>query len=208
MKTNSQLMNQARASLSGRWGLAIGGYLIYNIIIGITQNIPVVGAIGALILGGPMFLGSIYFSLKLARGQDTNVEIIFDGFKLFGKALGTYLLMVLYIVGWTLLLIIPGIIKGISYSQTFYILAEDDSIGSEEAILKSMKMMEGYKMKYFVLGLNFIPWALLCILTLGIGFLWLVPYASVSYANFYLDLKGDEEEQEENDDHILDALQP
>lgn len=204
MKTNSQLMNQARASLSGRWGIAIGGYLIYNILIGIIQNIPFVGVIGGLVLGGPMLLGCVYFSLNLARAQDTNVEIIFSGFKLFEKALGTYLLMILYIVGWTLLLIIPGIIKAISYSQTFYILAEDDSIGSEEAILKSMEMMDGYKMKYFLLGFNFIPWALLCLLTLGIGFLWLIPYIQVSYANFYLDIKG---EDEENDDHILNELQ-
>jgi uncharacterized membrane protein len=205
MKPNSQLMNQARESLSGRWGIAIGGYLIYNIIIGITQNIPIIGFAGVLIIGGPMLLGSIYFSLNIARGKETNIEVLFDGFKLFGKALGTYLLMMLYIIAWTLLLIIPGIIKGISYSQTFYLLAEDDSLGSEDAILKSMEMMEGNKMKYFLLGLNFIPWALLCILTLGIGFLWLVPYAQVSYANFYLNLKG--EDVKVNNDLLNDEIQ-
>ena len=198
MKTNSQLMDQAKASLSGRWGIAIGGFLIYNVIIAIIQNIPIVGAIATLILSGPFMLGAIYFSLKIARNQEPDIELLFNGFKDFGKALGTYLLMILYIVAWTLLLIIPGIIKAISYSQTFYILSEDTSIGSEEAILKSMKMMEGHKMKYFLLGLNFIPWILLCILTLGIGFLWLIPYAHVSYSNFYLDLKGEDESEDEN----------
>ena len=196
MKSNQQLMNEARASLSGRWGLAIGGFLIYNILIAIMQTIPMFGTITMLIVGGPMLLGSIYFSLKLAKNQEVGIEILFDGFQLFVKALGTYLLMGLYILGWTLLLIIPGIIKTISYSQSFYLLAENNELGSEEAILKSMRMMDGNKMRYFILTLHFIPWALLCILTLGIGFLWLIPYVQVSLANFYLDLVNEEKEGE------------
>jgi len=204
MKSNKELTDKAREALSGRWGIAIGGFLIYNIILGISQNIPFTGGILGLIIGGPMTIGAAYFSLNLARKQEANIEALFDGFKLFGKALGTYLLMMLYIFGWTLLLIIPGIIKGISYSQTFYLLAEDNTIGSEQAILKSMDMMDGNKMKYFMLILSFIPWALLCILTLGIGFLWLVPYTQVSMANFYLDLKGEEESES---DMLINELQ-
>jgi len=70
-----------------------------------------------------------------------------------------------------LLLIVPGIIAAISYSMTFFILVEDNSIGVNEARKKSVKMMDGYKWKYFRLGLRFFLLALLCILTLGIGFL-------------------------------------
>jgi uncharacterized membrane protein len=97
--------------------------------------------------------------------------------------------MVLFIVLWLLLLIIPGIIAAISYSMTFYILADDKSIKPMEAIDKSKKMMDGYKWKYFFLCLRFFGWALLCILTLGIGFLWLIPYINVSIAKFYDDVK-------------------
>ena len=97
--------------------------------------------------------------------------------------------MVVFVFLWALLLIIPGIIAAIAYSQTFYILAEDDTIGSMDALRKSKEMMIGYKWKYFCLGLRFIGWALLCVLTLGIGFLWLSPYIQVSYAKFYEDLK-------------------
>ncbi len=97
--------------------------------------------------------------------------------------------MLVYIFLWTLLLVIPGIIKAIAYSQTFYILAEDPTISSEAAINKSMAMMDGHKMDYFVLMLSFIGWALLSILTLGIGFLFLMPYIQVTSANFYLNLK-------------------
>ena len=58
-----------------------------------------------------------------------------------------------------------------------------------EAIDKSKAMMKGYKLKFFYLQLRFLGWALLCILTLGIGFLWLIPYAYVSMAHFYDDIK-------------------
>ena len=97
--------------------------------------------------------------------------------------------MILFIFLWMLLLIIPGIIASIAYSQTFYILAEDDTIGSMDALRKSKEMMNGYKWKYFCLVLRFVGWFLLCILTFGIGFLWLSPYIQVSYAKFYEDLK-------------------
>jgi uncharacterized membrane protein len=189
MKENSELRAMSIEALKDRWGLAIGGFLIYNIILILLQNIPIAGSLASLIIGGPFLLGVTFFSLNLARKQDTRVEVLFEGFKDFGRALGTYLLMILYIILWTLLLVIPGIIKAISYSQTFYILAEDKSIGAEEAIKKSLTMMDGYKMKYFVLGLSFIGWILLSILTLGIGFLWLIPYMQVTFANFHIELK-------------------
>jgi uncharacterized membrane protein len=189
MKENSELRAMSIEALKDRWGLAIGGFLIYNIMLIVLQNIPSVGSLACLIIGGPFLLGVTFFSLNLARKQDTRVEVLFEGFKDFGRALGTYLLMILYIILWTLLLVIPGIIKAISYSQTFYILAEDKSIGTEEAIKKSLTMMDGYKMKYFVLGLSFIGWILLSILTLGIGFLWLIPYMQVTFANFHIELK-------------------
>jgi uncharacterized membrane protein len=83
---------------------------------------------------------------------------------------------------------VPGIIAAISYSMTFYIMSEDNSISGTAAIDKSKKMMDGYKMKYFYLCLRFLGLALLCILTLGIGFLWLMPYIYVTCAKFYDDI--------------------
>ena len=129
------------------------------------------------------------FSLSLSRNENARLEQIFEGFRNYGTVLGACLLMVVFIILWALLLIIPGIIAAIAYSQTFYILAEDDTIGSMDALRKSKEMMDGYKWKYFCLGLRFIGWVLLCVLTLGIGFLWLSPYIQVSYAKFYEDLK-------------------
>ena len=189
VKENTELMAEARESLSGNWGLAIATFLVYGIIISIFQVIPTVGSVLALFIAGPMLVGVSMFSLSLSRGESARLEQIFEGFKNYGTVLGAYLLMVLFIFLWMLLLIIPGIIAAIAYSQTFYILAEDDAISSMDALKKSKEMMDGYKWKYFCLGLRFIGWALLCILTLGIGFLWLSPYIQISYAKFYEDIK-------------------
>jgi uncharacterized membrane protein len=191
MKTeNVVLMQMARESLKGKWGLAIGTLVVYILISLGIQLIPYVGPIASLIISGPFALGLSYFSLSISRNQDAKLEQIFQGFNNFGTALGTYLLMLLFTVLWAILLIIPGIIAAISYSMTFYILADDHSIGAMDAIDKSKKMMDGYKWKFFYLGLRFFGWALLCILTLGIGFLWLIPYLQVSMAKFYEDVKA------------------
>jgi uncharacterized membrane protein len=190
MKTeNVVLMQMARESLKGKWGLAIGTFVVYMLVAAILQIIPIIGPIASLIISGPLALGLAIFSLSISRNQNAKLEQIFQGFSNFGTALGAYLLMILFIILWTLLLIIPGIIAAISYSMTFYILADDNSIGAMDAIDKSKKMMDGYKWKYFCLGLRFLGWALLCILTLGIGFLWLMPYMQVSMAKFYDDVK-------------------
>jgi uncharacterized membrane protein len=74
--------------------------------------------------------------------------------------------------------------------MTYYIIAEDNSVGAMEAIDRSKKMMDGYKWKYFRLLLRFFGLSLLCILTLGIGFLWLIPYFHVTNAKFYDDIKS------------------
>ena len=193
MKTeNLVLMQMARKSLKDKWGLAIGTFVVYMLIIGAIQTttefFPLVGLL-LLTICGPMALGIAIFSINISRNQDARLEQIFQGFNNFNTSLGAYLLMLLFTFLWTLLLIIPGIIAVLSYSMTFYILADDNSIGAMEAIDKSKKMMDGYKWKYFCLGLRFIGWSLLCILTLGIGFLWLLPYMQVSMVKFYDDIK-------------------
>jgi len=191
MKTeNSILMSDAKASLSGKWGLAIGVSVLYVILSSGIQSIKGIGLIFSLIIGGPLMYGIQLFMLTLSRNEDANLEMLFEGFKLFEKTLKLYLWMVLKVLLWTLLLIVPGIIKAIAYSQAFYLFVEDNSLTAKEALQKSEQMMEGYKMKYFLLGLRFFLLALLCILTLGIGFLWLIPYAQVTLAKFYDDLKA------------------
>lgn len=191
MKTeNASLMLLARESLRGKWGQAIGTYLVYSLIMGSFGAWPKEGGLIGLLIAGPMMLGAAIYSLAISRSEEARLEMIFDGFRDFGNALGAYLLMLLYIILWLLLLIVPGIIAALSYSMTFYIFADDKSLKPGDLLRASKKMMDGYKEKLFYLWLRFLLLALLCILTLGIGFLWLIPYVHVTMAKFYEDIKS------------------
>lgn len=193
MKTeNAVLMRQARESLKGKWGIAVGTFLLYQVLMIAIQSIPKGGGLLYLIIAGPMALGIVIFSLALSRNQNPKIEQIFEGFKRFGQALIVSILMMVFIFLWALLLIIPGIIAALSYSMTYFIMVDDISISASDAIKKSKKMMYGNKWKLFCLHFRFFGWALLCILSLGIGFLWLTPYIQVSIAKFYEDIKGGE----------------
>jgi uncharacterized membrane protein len=185
---NRVLMAQARESLKGRWLLAVGAWFVMTLINVAAQNIPSIGGLLGLVIAGPLALGWAIFVLALSRNHEPRFEQIFEGFRRFGVALGAYLLALLFILLWTLLLIIPGIVAALSYSLTFYILVDDPSIGAVDAIRKSREMMRGNRWKLFYLGLRFLGWLLLCVLTLGIGLLWLAPYMSVSMAKFYDDI--------------------
>lgn len=180
--SNKVLMDNARKSLSGKWDVAVVTFFVFMLI----------GALGnevSLIIGGAMQLGITIFSLNLARGKKVEFAQLFDGFRNFVNSLVAYLWSMLFIILWALLLIIPGIIAAIAYSQTFFIMADDKKIGGREAVAKSKQMMLGQKGKYFTLCLRFTGWFVLSLLTLGIGFLWLMPYISVTLANFYDDIK-------------------
>jgi uncharacterized membrane protein len=185
MKENAELRAMARTQLKGTWLAAVGMFLVYSIILGISSLVVV----GPLILGGPLFLGYTGYFLKKARGEAVKLENLFDGFKQFGSSFLLYLLQIIFIVLWSCLLIIPGIVKCFSYSMAFYIMKDNPDIGASEAITQSRKMMVGYKGKLFGLYLSFIGWGILCCLSFGIGFLWLTPYISASTTNFYEDLK-------------------
>lgn len=185
---NVVLMKMAKESLKGKWGLAIGTFLVYTLIMSAFGTMQKVG-LASLLVAGPMALGAAMFSLSLSRGKEAKLEQLFDGFRFFTNALITYLLMLLYVFLWMLLLIVPGIIAALSYSMVFYILADHPELKPQEILEKSKKMTYGYKWKLFYLCLRFFLLALLCVLTLGIGFLWLIPYVHVTMAKFYDDIK-------------------
>jgi Predicted integral membrane protein len=193
---NITLMRAARESLKGKWGLAIVTFLIFTLLTTATGSVRPHGSILTLsttltlIIGGPLALGAAIFSLSISRGKEARLEQIFQGFNSFSTAFVAYILIILYVLLWALLLIVPGIIAALGYYMTFYILADDPLIKPQDALKKSKSMMDGYKLKLFYLGLRFFLLALLCILTLGIGFLWLIPYVHVTMAKFYDDIKG------------------
>ena len=181
----SELKVRALNSLTGNWGPVIGVYLVYFLVIGALQFTY----IGNFIAGGALALGMAIFNLSVSRGNEFSLNQIFDGFKNFVNSMVTYLLSLLYILLWTLLFIIPGIIAAFSYSMIFYILADEPELTPSETLKKSKEMMDGYKMDFFLLNLSFIGWAILCLFTFGIGFLWLFPYMQITNDKFYEEVR-------------------
>jgi len=153
-------------------------------------------SIAAAIVTGPFALGFAGYFLKRIRGEEIATKNIFDGFNRFPRSFLVQLLTRIFTFLWSLLLIIPGIIKALGYSMAFYIMYDNPEIKPLEAIKRSQIMMKGYKGKLFLLELSFIGWILLCsFFTLGIGFFWLNPYMYLSMANFYENLKRNQEKQ-------------
>jgi len=181
---NSILRQRALDAIRGNWTIAIVGFLIYGVLTGAGGGAGII-----LIIGGPLMLGMTYFSLAFVRNQKIELDLLFKGFNNFGNSLLAYLFVAFFTILWSLLFIIPGIIKGISYSMTFFIMADNPDIKPMDAIDRSMEMMNGYKMKYFLLSLLFGLLVFLSALLAFIPLLWLVPYMYVTYAEFYEDIK-------------------
>ncbi len=138
----------------------------------------------------PMSVGLLRYFILSARGRSADVNELGYVFKngLMNVA-GTKVKKGIFIYLWTLLLVVPGIIKSYSYLMIDYMLAENPNMPSSRAFEISKAAMDGYKGKAFLLELSFIGWVLLCLLTAGIGFLFLDPYIQAAQTQLYFDIK-------------------
>lgn len=199
---SSQLKKAAKESLSGRWGFAILMFVLFSIIQSIptiigpdpNEDLNAMSAVSIIlsILLIPIAAGWTWVAMSFARNEEVKVADLFEPYKIFGKVIGVSIVQAVFLFLWTLLLIIPGIIKSFSYLLTFYILRDEPSIGILEAITRSRQLMDGHKMEAFLLFLSFIGWALLVIVTLGLAVLWVGPYFSVTLAKFYDRVRGEQ----------------
>ncbi|AIE81759.1 DUF975 domain-containing protein [Bacillus anthracis] len=200
----SDLKGEALDSLEGKWGLAVGATLLisvlimaFNFIIDFsftqafswedTKNSTIVDIITTFMVG-PLTLGGYYLALHIIREKDARIGHIFRWFTEGSKFIKSFLLYIvvnIYIFLWCLLFIIPGIIKSFSYAMTYFIINDHPEYSINQAITESRRMMDGHKMEYFILCLSFIGWFILSCITLGIGFLWLIPYFYTTSAAFY-----------------------
>ncbi|MBE5952066.1 MAG: DUF975 family protein [Lachnospiraceae bacterium] len=157
----------------------LGGMAIIGIIISLVH----------LIIGSPVTLGYCKFNLNLidCNGK-AKFSDLFSQFNRLGPAVALQLLRAIYTALWSLLFVIPGIIKGYSYSMAAYILYEHPELTPNEAITKSRELMDGNKWRLFCLRFSFIGWAFLCVFTCGIGVLWLAPYEEAAIAAFYREI--------------------
>lgn len=146
----------------------------------------------AFLIGGVLQLGYADFLLKQHDGKETSFRDLFSKFDYFGTGFAQHFLRSLYEILWSLLFIIPGIVKGYSYAMTPFILAEHPELTASRAIELSQQMMDGHKAELFFLDLSFIGWSLLAAMTLNLGNLVLNPYRNAAHAAFYRQLQTEE----------------
>lgn len=159
---------------------AMGGAIIFAVA-AVLLSVFVVNVIS---------VGGAYFHLHCRKANDEGVSCIdtFRGFRgdHYGNIIKVMFLKKLFVFLWSLLLIIPGIIKSFQYAMVEYILSENPNMDYKEAFRRSRDMMQGNKWKYFVLMLSFILWDILNVFTFGLlGIFWIHPYKQHTYAAFY-----------------------
>ena len=155
----------------------------------LTLAVGTAGAINlvAFILGGVVQIGYAQYLLKQQDREVNSVKDLFSQFDRFGQGFLQAFLRGLFTALWSLLFVIPGIVKSFGYAMTPFLMAEDPNLTAKEAIKLSQEKMMGHKGELFCLGLSFIGWDLLAVLTGGIGHIFLNPYVNAAYAAFYRD---------------------
>ena len=184
-----ELKTAAKEQIRGKIGILFLITLIIGLITSVLNVIPTIGSIASALITPVLSLSLISIYLNLIKGVTPAVNDIFSNIGEFWSAFKVYFLVGLFTSLWSLLFVIPGIIKGISYSMAPYILAENPGKPALECINESKAMTEGHKMELFVLSLSFIGWALLCGVTFGIAYIWVGPYMQATMANAYNSLK-------------------
>lgn len=142
------------------------------------------------VLGGVVCLGYTRFNLNLIDGAPLRFDDLFSQLHRIGAGFCLRLLTGIFILLWSLLLVVPGIIAAFNYAMAPYLLLENPEMTVMEAISESKRMMYGHRWRLFCLRISFIGWDILDGLTLGIGGLWLGPYVNAAYSAFYRDLTG------------------
>ncbi len=205
MKNNVQIRQESREILRGKWLAGVLITLVYFLIVGLlsafqapSENPSTAGSllyfVALVVIAFPLQVGYSMVWLRLVRtGEHPEIETLFAAFnrRYHRSAMGTLLLMGIYNFLWTLLLIIPGIIKSLEYAMTPFIIADEPELGCNEAIEKSMAMMRGHRWQLFKMILGMIGWLILGLLTFGIAWLWIESFYMTALAKFYTERKAE-----------------
>lgn len=151
----------------------------------ITNDYAIYFSILSLLISTHLSYGLYSASLKSVRHQSVEFSEILCGFKKYGKILLAGILMSVYVLLWSLLLVIPGIIAAYKYSMTLPILMDNPDMSANEAITASKNLMDGHKWQLFCLHFSFIGWFILGALTAGILYIWILPHLTCSEMAFY-----------------------
>ncbi len=186
--TSAEFRAKAREQLGNNifgntWLYALVVCLIFSALMGFASATFII----PILIMGPLTFGLAKVFLNLARGDETiKIEDTFSGFTSdIGGNIVLGLLISVFTFLWSLLFIIPGIVKAYSYSMSFYIKHDNPTYTWKQCIDESRRMMNGNKMRLFLLDLSFIGWLFVGALCFGIGTLWVTPYMEAARANFY-----------------------
>ncbi len=192
MKTASEYRTMARENLDGsifstNWLYALLVCLITGILVSLCSS---AFAVGAFLVAGWLSVGAATIFLKRARKQTDTIDVadLFMAKRDHGNALLLGLLQGIFIFLWSLLFVIPGIVKAYAYSMSYYLMADHPDWDWQKCMDESRRLMNGNKMRLFCLHLSFLGWMIVGSLCFGVGTLWVAAYMSAAQTNFYLDL--------------------
>lgn len=136
-------------------------------------------------------MGTMTWFHRSIKTEGLKMEEMFWPFKEdYGGNVLMMFLISLYTALWSMLFVVPGIVKGYSYSLAMYIKSENPNIPASKAIELSTRMTNGHKMDLFVLDMSFIGWGILSAFTLNIlGILYVMPYQYAAKAFAYEEIK-------------------
>ena len=146
------------------------------------------GLVVSVLINSLISVGYAQFNLDLVDGVKPTIVTMFSKGKQVWTAICANVLIFIRVLLGTILFVIPGIIASYKYSMVNYIIAENPGITAREALAMSKEMMQGNKFRFFRLGLSFIGWSILVVLTMGIASIWVGPYMQASFAAFYKDV--------------------
>lgn len=194
--TRQQIKAMARAQLGNSifgntWLIAVVVILIQGALSYLVNVIPGVGQIATILISGPMAYGVASMFIKQTRtGEPMNIPDIFNGFRDdFSNTFLIGLMTTLFTMLWSLLFVIPGIVKAYSYSMAMYIKNDNPDYDWRRCIDESQEMMSGHKADLFMLDLSFLGWMIVGTLCAGVGVFWVNAYMSAAHAQFYEDLR-------------------
>ena len=187
--TRVELKNKAKEQIKGKIGILFLIFLIITMIEVGSSFVPVIGWFAAIIIVPAFDISLSMIFLNLAKGEDVSVGDAFKGFNITGKAVWLYIITIFFTFLWSLLFVIPGIIKAFSYSMAQYILADNPELTAREALSESKRIMDGRKLDLFILVLSFVLWYLLCLVTCGIAYIYVKTYFEATITNFYNEIK-------------------
>ena len=194
MRTNTQLLQAAASALQGKWGLAIGGFIIVAIIQGVAGSFGL--GLASIVIAGPMAFGQAIFFMALSRGDQPVVDDLFSGFKRFGALLLLAILQMLIIFAGMILLVIPGLIAAVGLSMAYFIAVDRPDLEAPDVLRASWDLVwkGGYFWKVFGFALLAGLLSIAGALCLGIGLLFTTPIILVGQAMLYDELRSSSSE--------------